>query len=77
MVHQHFVLVDRFTVAENVILGAEGGPLIDLECAAKKIEELAAATVSRSTRTAGSTISRSVKSNGSRSSRRCIEGSMS
>jgi ABC-type uncharacterized transport system ATPase subunit len=25
MVHQHFMLVDRFTVLENVILGAEGG----------------------------------------------------
>ena len=26
MVHQHFMLVDRFTVLENVMLGAEGGP---------------------------------------------------
>ena len=25
MVHQHFVLVDRFTVLENLLLGAEGG----------------------------------------------------
>jgi simple sugar transport system ATP-binding protein len=25
MVHQHFMLVDRFTVLENVVLGAEGG----------------------------------------------------
>lgn len=25
MVHQHFMLVDRFTVLENVLLGAEGG----------------------------------------------------
>jgi ABC-type uncharacterized transport system ATPase subunit len=25
MVHQHFMLVERFTVLENVILGAEGG----------------------------------------------------
>src|ERR671915_2490283 len=25
MVHQHFVLVDRFTVTENIVLGAEGG----------------------------------------------------
>ena len=25
MVHQHFMLVDRFTVLENVMLGAEGG----------------------------------------------------
>ncbi len=28
MVHQHFMLVDPFTVLENVILGAEGGALI-------------------------------------------------
>ena len=28
MVHQHFMLIDRFTVLENVMLGAEGGPLL-------------------------------------------------
>jgi ABC-type uncharacterized transport system ATPase subunit len=28
MVHQHFMLVERFTVLENVMLGAEGGPLL-------------------------------------------------
>ena len=28
MVHQHFMLVDTFTVVENVILGAEGGELL-------------------------------------------------
>ena len=28
MVHQHFMLVDTFTVAENVILGVEGGALL-------------------------------------------------
>ncbi|NRG16160.1 ABC transporter ATP-binding protein [Rhizobiales bacterium] len=28
MVHQHFMLVDNFTVLENVILGAEGGSLL-------------------------------------------------
>ncbi len=28
MVHQHFMLVDTFTVLENVILGVEGGALI-------------------------------------------------
>ena len=28
MVHQHFMLVDRFTVLENVVLGAEGGPML-------------------------------------------------
>ena len=28
MVHQHFMLVDTFTVVENVLLGAEGGRLL-------------------------------------------------
>ena len=28
MVHQHFMLVDNFTVLENVMLGAEGGSLL-------------------------------------------------
>ena len=28
MVHQHFMLVGTFTVIENIILGAEGGPLL-------------------------------------------------
>lgn len=28
MVHQHFMLVDTFTVLENIILGAEGGVLL-------------------------------------------------
>ena len=42
MVHQHFVLVDRFTVTENIILGAEGGPLVDMDGARKRVRELAA-----------------------------------
>ena len=29
MVHQHFMLVQNFTVLENVILGAEGAPLLN------------------------------------------------
>ena len=41
MVHQHFVLVDRFTVTENIILGAEGGPVLDPADAEHKIAELA------------------------------------
>jgi ABC-type uncharacterized transport system ATPase subunit len=41
MVHQHFVLVDRFTVTENIVLGAEGGPVLDLDEASKKVRELA------------------------------------
>ena len=31
MVHQHFMLVDTFTVLENLVLGAEGGPLLATE----------------------------------------------
>ncbi|MDQ4094896.1 MAG: ABC transporter ATP-binding protein [Actinomycetota bacterium] len=42
MVHQHFVLVDRFTVTENIVLGAEGGPLLDLDSATQKVRDLAA-----------------------------------
>src|SRR5579863_6519949 len=30
MVHQHFMLVERFTVLENVLLGAEGGLLLGM-----------------------------------------------
>src|SRR5438067_11013377 len=44
MVHQHFVLVDRMTVAENIVLGAEPGtPLsLDLNAAAARIRTLSA-----------------------------------
>jgi simple sugar transport system ATP-binding protein len=41
MVHQHFMLVDRFTVAENVALGAEGGRVWDEDAAADRVRELA------------------------------------
>ena len=42
MVHQHFMLVDTMTVAENIILGAETGNIasLDLEKANKDITEL-------------------------------------
>ena len=41
MVHQHFKLVDNFTVTENIILGCEPrkGLTVDIKKAAKKIEE--------------------------------------
>ena len=42
MVHQHFVLVDPFTVAENVILGDEGSPLLHPEEAEAKVAAIAA-----------------------------------
>ena len=41
MVHQHFSLVDPFTVAENVILGQEGGPLLHPEGSERRVAELA------------------------------------
>ncbi len=43
MVHQHFMLVDVFTVIENVILGAEDGPLLrqSVGRARRTLEELA------------------------------------
>ena len=42
MVHQHFKLVENFTVTENIILGLEPkkGITIDIKSAAKRIEEL-------------------------------------
>lgn len=38
MVHQHFMLVEPFTVLENVMLGAEGGPLLGRSMAKARIE---------------------------------------
>ena len=38
MVHQHFMLVDNFTVLENVMLGAEGGALLAKGVAATRAE---------------------------------------
>jgi len=42
MVHQHFMLVDTFTVTENIILGSEPtkGGQIDIERAEKEVREL-------------------------------------
>ncbi|MGT2715285.1 ABC transporter ATP-binding protein [Streptococcus respiraculi] len=44
MVHQHFMLVDAFTVAENIILGSETtkAGIIDLKQAIQDIKELSA-----------------------------------
>jgi simple sugar transport system ATP-binding protein len=41
MVHQHFVLVDPFTVTENVILGDEGETVLDMDAAHEKVAALA------------------------------------
>ncbi len=38
MVHQHFMLVDSFTVLENLVLGAEGGALLAGGLAAARTE---------------------------------------
>jgi ABC-type uncharacterized transport system ATPase subunit len=42
MVHQHFMLIDTFTVLENVLLGNEGGPLLapGLAAARRELERL-------------------------------------
>ena len=40
MVHLHFQLVHNFTVAENIILGKEGGFVYDIKSASKKIKEI-------------------------------------
>ena len=40
MVHQHFMLVDVFTVAENLILGRERSALLDLRRARRLVREL-------------------------------------
>ena len=43
MVHQHFMLIDSFTIANNIILGKEPrkGIFVDYEEGAKQVEELA------------------------------------
>jgi ABC-type uncharacterized transport system ATPase subunit len=38
MVHQHFMLVDTMTVAENIVLGAEPGSAVTLDLAAASLE---------------------------------------
>ena len=45
MVHQHFMLIPVFTVAENVMLGHEAtkaGGILDLETARKRVREISA-----------------------------------
>ena len=72
MVHQHFMLVPVFTVAENVILGIEptnrfGG--IKQSAAEQSVRELSQQYGSTSTHPPSSRISRSACSSASRSSR--------
>jgi ABC-type uncharacterized transport system ATPase subunit len=42
MIHQHFMLIGRFTVLENIVLGAEPrrGPFLDVAAARSRIEAL-------------------------------------
>lgn len=42
MVHQHFQLIDDFTVTENIILGSEPmkGMVVDMDAATKRVREL-------------------------------------
>ena len=42
MVHQHFMLVDVFTVAENMILGREPGLVVDMKTAKATVRALSA-----------------------------------
>ena len=42
MVHQHFMLVEVFTVAENLILGREPGLVVDMKTARATVRELSA-----------------------------------
>ena len=41
MIHQHFKLVDVFTVAENIILGIDDGSKYDLKSVSSKVKEIA------------------------------------
>ena len=68
MVHQHFVLVDPFTVAENIILG-DGGRSDPRQGGVRGEGRRAGRrrTVSRSTLRPSSKISRSARNSGSRS----------
>ena len=43
MIHQHFKLVDVFTMVENVVLGLDEPSKLDLKAAADKISEIASA----------------------------------
>ncbi|MCD7856558.1 MAG: ATP-binding cassette domain-containing protein, partial [Clostridiales bacterium] len=40
MIHQHFKLVDVFSAAENIMLGLDGGMLLDRKGVAAKIREI-------------------------------------
>lgn len=74
MVHQHFMLVENFTVLENIMLGAEGSQILNAGIAkrARNSNGSSMNMNSRSIRRRSLKNSRSACSSGSRSSRRCI-----
>ena len=75
MVHQHFMLVPVFTVAENVILGLEptrgARPARPAQGPPRGAGAVRALRAAGRSRTRSSRTSRSASSSGSRSSRRC------
>ena len=72
MVHQHFMLVDVFTVAENLILGRENATagVLNMRQARQTVRKLSERTGWRWTPTRWSRTCRSASSSGWRSSRR-------
>ena len=68
MVHQHFMLVDNFSILENVILGAEDSALLasSLSKARKELKRLADEYCLRSIPMRSSRTCPSASSNGSR-----------
>ena len=76
MVHQHFMLVDTLSVAENVALGLRSsrGPVLDLPRVEARIRELSAITASRSIHVRRCGRSPWANASASRSSRRSIAG---
>nr|WP_269452211.1 ATP-binding cassette domain-containing protein [Tessaracoccus coleopterorum] len=72
MVHQHFMLIPVFTVAENMVLGHEPSRagILDLESARRKVRELSERYKLDVDPTRSSRTSPSASSSGSRSSRR-------
>ena len=69
MVHQHFMLVEPFTVLENVVLGVEGGFLLEAGWRARAPSSSASggSTTSRSTWTRASATSAWASASASRS----------
>ena len=80
MVHQHFMLVDNFSVLENVVLGAEDSALLGPSLDARPQASSSASpanTTSTSIPMPSSRTSRSARSSASKSSRRSTAAPMS